>query len=286
MRSMTGMGRARGKVGPAYFLVEIKSINHRFCEVHTHLPNRFQTFEVLLIQMIKKKIARGKIDIWLFEEKREGCPAVSKKALKSYFQFLKDVKDELGINEQVSLSHIQNGSSFWMIRENNIEKYAPAVKRLVNNALADLVRMRTKEGDNLKRQIQNRLVGLQKLKDEVELRKEDVVLTYQKKLKKRIDALIEGVEVDQAKLANEVAFLADRGDITEELERLSSHFSQMKKIMSGSDSCGRSLDFIVQEMNREWNTIASKAQDSSIAHKVVSAKSEMEKIREQIQNIE
>lgn len=283
---MTGMGRARGKIGPAYFLVEIKSINHRFCEVHTHLPNRFQTFEVPLIQIIKKKLARGKIDIWLFEERRGGRPAVSKKALKSYFQFLKDVKNELGIDEKVSLSHVQNGSSFWMIRENNVKKYASAVKRLANNALVDLVRMRTKEGNHLKRQIQSRLISLQKLKKEVESRKEDVVLTHQRKLKKRIEILAEGVEIDQAKLANEVAFLADKGDITEELERLSSHFLQMKKIMSYSDSCGRSLDFIIQEMNREWNTIASKAQDGSIAHKVVSAKSEMEKIREQIQNIE
>lgn len=286
MHSMTGMGRAKGKIGSSHFLVELKSVNHKFCEVFTRLPNRFQPLELQITQFIKKKIARGKIDVSFIEERAEGEMTVNLKALRAYHRFLSDIKTELKLKEPVTLAHLQAGSSFWMVRESDLKRHAPAMQLLVDKAIKDLLRMREREGKNLKKQIQFRLKNLEELHRQIGLRRGTVLEAYQQKLHKRVESLLSEVEVDQSKLANEIAFFADRSDISEELERLESHFKQMRELLESKEPCGRPLDFLIQEINREWNTIGSKSQDVSIAHWIVQAKSELEKLREQIQNIE
>lgn len=286
MNSMTGMGRVRGRMGNHFLTIEVKSINHKFCEVHSRLPTRYQQFEIPIVQLIKKTLARGKIDISFFDERAESDVVVNRKALKNYFKFLTQVKRELKMTEPVHLTHLLNGASFWMARETELEKKWPDIKNLVEKALAKLLVMRGREGQNLQKQISQRLKNLRNLFDAVAKKKSEVVSLAKQKLEKRIEILVSGVTVDPLRLATEVAFLADRSDVSEELERLTSHFSQMEKLLAVKEPAGRPLDFLIQEINREWNTIASKSQDAPIAWWVVQAKSELEKIREQVQNIE
>lgn len=283
---MTGMGRARKKFGSSYITIEIKSVNHRFCEVHTKLPSRFQTFEIDLTRLIKKQITRGKLDLWVGEEVSLGEIPLNKKALSQYWRFLKKASSSLKLKDPITLSHLQNGASYWMVKDRDVKKYAMVLKSLTQNALQDLLRMRQKEGEVLAFAIRGRLEKMEELHKKISEKKEEVFLYYKTKLEGRLQKILGEIEVDQSKLANEIAFLADRSDISEELERLVSHFSQAKKLLSGPKSSGRSLDFLIQEMNREWNTVASKSQSVAIAHWVVEAKSELEKIREQVQNIE
>lgn len=296
---MTGMGRARGAAGSSVFSVEIKSVNHRYCEVHARLPARLQSLEIPVVNRIKKEIHRGKVDVWIGEEKSgEASPVLNRKALASYYRFLNEIRGRLKLAEPVNLSHIQAGASFWMAGGEEAGKVWPVVKKLVEKALDDLVRMRGREGKLLQKNIASRLKTVEELAARVAGKKEEILLEGKAKLERRIQKLLGGnatgvgpvsgggIEVDQGKLANEVAFMADRGDVTEELERLSSHFAQMARLLKDRGPSGRPIDFLIQEMNREWNTIASKTQNAGVAQMVVEAKCEMEKIREQVQNIE
>lgn len=286
MKSMTGMGKARAKLGKSYLRVELKSVNHKYCEVYTRLPQRFQSLEPLMTQLIKKTCGRGKIDLWLGEDRGSGEMELNKKALKSYHKFLKEIKSELKLNEGITLSHLQSGSSYWMTKEVDIKKEWPQIKKIVEAALEDLLKMRLREGKNLKRFVLAQVKKMEQLLSKLKAHKSQVFNKWKEKFEKRIQKILNDIEVDPGKLANEVAFYAERTDITEECDRLQSHFSQVKKLLNSSGPCGRPLDFLIQEMNREWNTIASKSQNVSIAHWVVEAKSEMEKMREQVQNIE
>lgn len=286
MDSMTGIGRARAKIGSSFILLEIKSINHRYCDVHTRLSSRFQTFEHEITQIVKKRIVRGKIDVGLYEERGDTPFSINHAALKNYHHFLKTIHKELGLTTPLAMEHIQNGSSFWMARDFDSKKYWPQIKKMLELALTGLTTMRQKEGRILKNQIVARIKKIEGLRDQVMQRKEEILLLVKDKFEKRMTKFLGGMEVDPAKIASEAAFYADRSDISEELDRLASHGKQMHDMLESTRSQGRSLDFLIQEMNREWNTIASKGQDASIAHMVVAAKSELEKIREQVQNIE
>jgi len=283
---MTGMGSSRGKVGSTSLTVEVKSVNHKFCEVHTRLPSRYQSFELQISQLVKKKLARGKIDIWMGEERSEAALTLNKQALKNYHQFLVRVGRELNLKDPINMSHIQNGASYWMVRDNDVKKLWPSIKKLLDAALDDMIDMRLKEGVSLKKNISQRLKSLSQIRTKVAARKSVVIKEYKGKLEKRISKLIGDIEIDETRLANEVVFFADRCEIAEELDRLQSHFKQTTKLLNGKKPCGRPLDFLIQEMNREFNTISSKSQDVSIAHWIVEAKSDLEKIREQVQNIE
>ncbi len=290
MNSMTGMGRssgARKKKGVPNFVVEVRSVNHRFCEVSVKLPSRFQALEYLIVQEVKKKITRGKIDVWLGEEKGEGQTfGLNEASLKAYYQLLKQASSLLKLKEEVGLAHLQQGSSFWMGRSETPEEIWPLVKKGLEEALKNLLAMRVQEGKALSLQISERLDFLDSIRQEIFKKRDECVQALKEKLSARIQKLLSDVEVDQNKLANEIVFFADRTDITEEMERLESHSAQIRLFLKKKEPCGRQLDFLIQEMNREWNTIASKSQSASISQQVVTAKSEMEKIREQIQNIE
>lgn len=283
---MTGMGSARVKVGSSYLTVEIKSVNHKYCEVNARFPGRYQIFELAVIQQVKKKISRGKIDVFLFEEKVESAPTYSPAQLKKYHAFLKKIAKDLKVKDDVTLSHLLSGSSFWMVRDQDQKKFEKVIHDLVDKAIDSLKKMRQSEGSRLKEIVASRLSALKKLRGQIMTRKDAVLAEYHDKLQRRVQTLLQGVELDPSKLANEVAHLADRSDISEELDRLSSHFLEMDKKIKSSEPVGRALDFLIQEINREWNTIASKSGDAGLAHIVVEAKSELEKIREQIQNVE
>lgn len=285
---MTGMGRARGKIGASHFLVEIKSVNHRYCEVNPRFPPRLQSLEIPLVALIKKKISRGKIDIWIGEEKGVGAVfSVNEKALKGYYALLQTIRKKLKIKGEITLENLQQGSHLWGESSPDAARFLPGLKKLAEAALNDLIRMREKEGSHLKQSLLVRLKNLEKIRILVGEKSPLFLEVYRDKLKARLSKILgESTEVDQARLSQEIIFHADRCDVSEELERLSSHFEQLKTLLSQKESAGRPLDFLIQEMNREWNTIASKSPDAEVSHLVVEAKSEMEKMREQVQNVE
>ena len=283
---MTAIGRSQKKIASLHLQFEIRSVNHKFCEIHSRIAPQYHIFEPQITQLIKKKVSRGKIDLWLGEDKSEGSFQVNRSALRDYHCFLEQVRKELKLKDPITLAHIQSGSQFWMTKEGNVKNMWAGLKKMVEEALNSFLKMRANEGANLKKDISRRLKTLENLYEEVGARRELVVQDYKAKLEKRIAKIVTDHQIDPARLASEVALLADRSDISEEIERLSSHFQQMAKLVEATSPCGRPLDFLIQEINREWNTIASKAQDGPIAHLVVTAKSELEKIREQIQNIE
>ncbi|MBX7147735.1 YicC family protein [bacterium] len=283
---MTGIGRASGKMGGATLHIEVKSVNHKFCEVYTRLPSRLQMFDFDISQLVKEKLTRGKIDVWMGEEKSGFDQNVSLESLKKYHAFLKKLKKELSLKGDIEIGHVLSGASSLSPREPASKDDWKVLGKLLEKAINDLMSMRKKEGLNLKKFLLSRLKSLEGFHRQIADRRDEVFVVQRDKLKKKIERILEGVTMDEAKLANEAAYYAEKSDISEELERLASHFTHMRDILDSAKPCGRPLDFLIQEMNREFNTIASKSQDASIAHVVVLAKSELEKIREQVQNIE
>lgn len=289
MNSMTGIGRLRDKIGKKFVTVELRSLNHKFCEVSVRLPQKYLPFEFPIIRFVKDSVARGKVEVSLTEERGESGDefSVDKRRLRDFHRFLKDAGRDLGLKEAVSLSHLLSQSSLWMAREErNVEKDWPAVKKLVEGALNKMKVMRVREGKTLRSQLGSRTAELEEILDTIGKRKEAVIGQMQERLRQRLVSLQSDVTVDPERLAAEVVYYVDRADVSEEIDRLKSHFSQMRKMMAEGGACGRPLDFLIQEMNREWNTLSSKSQDAEISHLVVRAKSELERMREQVQNIE
>lgn len=283
---MTGMGRVRGRVGDSYLFAEIKSVNHRYCEVSVRMPVRYQMFELGIVTHIKKQINRGKVDITFFEDRGNSDVGYNVRSLKAYYRFLLSIKQDLKIAEPISLAHIQAGMPYWMTKDADVENLWPEMKKLVDQAIQRMMAMRVKEGRGLRNKLAKRLDIVDRIRLSV-LRDRSIIETLVKeRFAKRIEKILGDVEVDQDKLANEVAYYLDKCDVTEELDRLESHIKQMRDHLKASAPSGRSLDFLIQEMNREWNTIGSKAQNTKVATAVIRAKTEMEKIREQVQNIE
>ncbi len=284
--SMTGMGRAKGSVGSSQIVIELKSVNHKFCEVYARLPSRFMGLDTLISSHIKKRLPRGKVDVWIGEDREEGVQQFNKQALQRYYNFLKNVKKELKLKEEITLDHLLGGQSHWMSTKTQPERQWKETKVILDHALDALIDMRRKEGKLLIQAMSKRLAVIESLFDKVSKRRKLVVDSYQERLKQRLSDLLGETEVNRDRLLSEIAILADKSDVCEELERLQAHFVRMKELMKSKEPVGRPIDFLIQELNREFNTIASKSQDATIAHTVVEAKSELEKIREQVQNIE
>ena len=286
---MTGIGRSRGKIGKKFVTVELRSLNHKFCEVSVRLPQKYLSFEFPIIKFVKDSLSRGKIEAVVMEERGEAGDSFHPDTgrLREFHRFLKSVAKNLGLKEPVSLSHLLSQSSLWMGREErNVEREWPAVKKLLEGALKNLKGMRIREGKVIGNQLSRRQAELEKILSEIAEKREGVASQLKERLRQRLLSLQGEVTVDPERLASEVVYYVDRSDVSEEIDRLRSHFGQMKKIMGVGGVCGRPLDFLIQEMNREWNTLSSKTQDAEISHLVVRAKSELERMREQVQNVE
>lgn len=286
MQSMTGIGRAELNKGPIHLVCEIKAVNHRFLEVNVKLPSRYQLQEVFLIKQVKKKIKRGKVDIWIGESSPKNNFKFDKKDIQACHHFLKKVSKDLGLKEPVTLTHIQNGIQSSLVKNRelpNIQKY---LKDLLEKALTEFISMRKKEGAYLKNQFVHCYKNLESLRLKVGLLREGVKEVLHKKTSERVQKLLGQQTLDSNRLLQEVVFLADRSDISEELVRLESHHNQLRDMFASPEISGKKIDFIIQELNREWNTIGSKAQDSEVGKLVIEAKGEIEKMREQTQNVE
>lgn len=291
IKSMTGYGKGEFTNNLYKIKVEIKSVNHRYNDVFIKMPRHIQYLEEKVKKAIKEKISRGKVDVYINLENIKGDDMdikVDINLAKTYKLALDDLKENLEINDSIRIGNILSMSDVIKIEKRELDEDAllEALDYSLKIAIDDISTMREQEGMSLKNDMLDKIINIESYIDKIEVRAPLVVIEYKDKLRDRIKELLDkNIVLDEERLSNEVAFFADKSSIDEELVRLKSHIIQFKKIIE-EDIVGRKLDFLIQEFNREVNTIGSKANDIIISNQVVELKSELEKIREQIQNIE
>lgn len=293
VHSMTGYGRAEAVLGGHRYTVEIKSLNHRFLEISLRAPASLAMLEMDIKKRIALSVNRGKIDVAIRRElqgsSENSQPLVlNLPAARNYLELLMQLKEHLNLPDTIRLEMIagqkdvflpaespQDGSLLWS-----------ELEKVLDEALAGMVDMRRREGESLVRDLSARLHLVVQRLDDIETKAPLVVLEYQKRLADRVRELASGVEIDGGRLSQEVAFFAEKSDVTEEIVRFRSHLRQFLDMLDGEAAIGRKVDFLIQEMNREANTIGSKISDAAISKQVVEIKSELAKLREQVQNLE
>ncbi|MEW5762180.1 MAG: YicC/YloC family endoribonuclease [Bacillota bacterium] len=290
LRSMTGYGRGEALAGGRRFTVEVRALNHRFCEINIRLPRYLLALEERMRRLVAAHIARGRVDVYLSVEEGESnlnAVKVDKGLALAYYKALEELKSVLGLQDAVKLEHLVGLPQLIVTDPSPAEAEAwwPAVAEALEAALAALAAAREAEGQALGRDLAARLARMEEIVARVGQRAPEVPVAYRRRLSERVAELGGGV-VDPVRLAQEVALLAERADITEELVRLRSHLARARECLEGEGPVGRRLDFLAQEMFREINTAGAKAQDEVIAGLVVEFKTELEKVREQMQNIE
>ncbi|KAB0663842.1 YicC family protein [Oryzomonas japonica] len=291
LKSMTGYGKGEATAEQGTFTVEIRSVNHRYGEVSVRMPRGFMALENEVKRAVSAQLKRGKIDVsvqWEEALAGESLPRIDTALARAYFTTFNHLAGELGLLGQVPLSLViaQKG----VLREGSTtlteDDYRDQLLSAVQAAVTTMGAMRTREGEALTADLAARRAQVAEWTAQIRKRTPAVVIEYRQKLKARLEQLLEGTEMDEARLAQEVALMADRCDVTEELVRLASHFTQFDEALRLPEPVGRKLDFLMQEMNREVNTIGSKSSDAEITSLVIRIKAEMEKMREQVQNIE
>ncbi len=290
MHSMTGFGRAKSE-DKGRLTVELKSVNHRFLDINIRMPRTLLFAEDYIRNIIKQKLSRGRIEVFInyTEVSGENKKAVADIGLlRSYVDAARTAAVDAGLDDDLALSHVIRIPDVITIEEEtkDEDKLTDILSCAVNSAVDDLIKMRLCEGIELKKSIEECIETLNYVCTKIEERRIQTAGEYAEKLRLRINELLEGCDIDELRFATEVALMADRADITEEIVRLQAHIGQIKQTVESGGAAGRKLDFLVQELNREVNTIGSKSYDISITGLVVEAKSLIEKIREQVQNIE
>ncbi|MBQ1516572.1 MAG: YicC family protein [Clostridia bacterium] len=291
VRSMTGYGRSETTGSVRDISVEMKSVNHRYFEVNTRVTRGYGFIEDRLKKYLQTKISRGKVDVYVsigLAEDEEADVTVNHNLAKGYINALRELGSVYGLPDDITITSVAKYSDIFSVHKKaeDEEKVWSEVKPVLDEALNDFLNMREAEGERLKADVMSRAETILSIVKEIEERSPQTVIEYKQKLTERINELLENAAVDEQRIATEAAIFADKIAVDEETVRLRSHFEQMKEIFAKGGAIGRKLDFIVQEMNREANTIGSKVTDAQLAHKVVDIKAEIEKIREQIQNIE
>jgi uncharacterized protein (TIGR00255 family) len=290
IRSMTGFGAGHGAAGGEELDVEVRSVNHKFCEVKVRLPRELAALEIEIAKAVKERLARGGVEVAV---RRPGpgaglAPRVDVALAESYARAFHEIQARLGLPGAVTLADVLGADGVVRLEERTVTADAAreAVRRGLGAALDALAEMRAREGEALARDLAARLDLVEASVARVEALVPQVVEHHRARLAERVLELTRGVALDPARLAQEVALLADRTDVTEEVTRLRSHLAQARALLSLAEPAGRKLDFLVQEMHREVNTIGSKAQSAEIAAIVVATKAEVERMREQVQNVE
>jgi uncharacterized protein (TIGR00255 family) len=291
MTSMTGYGRAEAESKGIAVSVEIRSVNNRFLEVVARLPRSLSLRENDIKEIVRKKIGRGKINVLAAIEHQTDTAAplrIDISTARAYYALLNRLRKAVKIRETVKLQHLLQFSEIFQPEEldRTDEQEWKVLETALDTALDALAAMRRKEGEELEKDFNNRLQQLSDLVERVEQLSKDQVPRERARLRERIARLLEGEKLDEGRLEQELAILADKLDVTEECVRFRSHVKFFREAMRGEEAAGRKLNFLVQEMNRETNTIGSKSTDTAIAHLVVHMKEELERIREQLQNIE
>jgi len=294
IKSMTGYGKGESLSEQGRFTVEIRSVNHRYGEISVRMPRGFLALENDVKKLLANVLKRGKIDVtvqWEESTAADSMPQVDTVLARGYADLFRSLTADLGLAGDVPLSLVlaqkgvfkDKGTTAVAVEES---EYLPQIVSTVQAAMNAIDAMRVREGAALGQDLAARRTQVAEWIDQIGARAPLVVSEYRQKLKLRLDQLLDGAEMDPARLAQEVALMADRCDVTEELVRLSSHFVQFDEALKLEEPVGRKLDFLMQEMNREVNTIGSKSSDTEVTSLVIRIKAEMEKMREQVQNVE
>ena len=289
---MTGFGAGRGEAAGEAVSVELRSVNGKFCEVKPRLPRELSSVEAELVRTVKARLSRGVVDVFVRRENsgavRGMLPRVDLALAGAYAKALRELKGELGLSGEPSVHDVAQLEGVLTLAETPPD--TAAISRALHAGLAAaldaLEDMRRREGEALARDLLARLATIEKGAAAIAQLAPASLEHYRERLSARIAELSRGVPVEPQRLAQEVAFFADRTDVAEELTRLASHLSQLRDLVNGDVPAGRKLEFLVQEVNREINTVGSKAQHAQIAVQVVDLKAELERVREQIQNVE
>jgi len=291
-RSMTAYGKAEADCGIHKIQVEVKSQNHRFKDIILRLPKGLQTLENEIKQAISQTIQRGRVELTVFLNKGQNVNATSLEANKAfitdYLKLAKEIKEEFLLQGEVTLEQIlREPEAIHRIPDVlNLEEIRPILISCVIESLKHADLMRLKEGEFIVKDFKERLDFINQRLDEIKERSKLLSIEQKKKLQERLKVLLDDIPLDETRIAMEIAIYADKCDITEEIVRAMSHISQFRELLSSEEAIGRKLDFLLQEIHREITTLANKAQDAYISQKSVEIKAELEKLREQVQNLE
>lgn len=291
IKSMTGFGRCEVLKDSRKFTVELKSVNHRYLDVNIRMPKKLNFFETSIRTLLKSYANRGKVDIFItYEDLSQSQVSVKYNAALAaeYLKYLKQIEEEFGLENDIRVSTLSRYPDVLSMEEQSEDEDElwNGLKEALEGAFVQFVETRKKEGENLKQDILTKLSLLEEQVGYVEERSPQIVTEYRAKLEEKMKELLSDTQIDDNRIAAEVVLFADKICTDEEVVRLKSHIQHMRSTLEEEEGIGRKLDFIAQEMNREANTILSKANDLEVSNRAISLKTEIEKIREQIQNIE
>ena len=291
IKSMTGFGAGDAETTDFKVHIEVKAVNQRFLETNYHMPYSMNMFENQLTKKIKEYASRGKLDINIrFQDLRDKAVTVKvdKGLVAAYGQALQEISSQLELSAPVTAAQIASYPDVLKLNEENADSEAaqPVLMQAMEQALESFVAMREAEGQNIQRDLLARIGTLENFVGELEKLAPEIVAAYRQRLENLLREYLAKEDIEESRIIQEVALFTDKVNYTEETVRLRSHFDQFRQIITAGEPVGRKLDFLIQEMNREINTVASKANSAGAAQFVVDVKSEIEKIREQIQNIE
>ena len=290
MKSMTGYARAEGRIGDRLCVVEIKTVNHRFLDIFLKTPRSLAPLELSLKKYLGTKIARGRVDATIQIDNGAGNNvrvSLNLPLAREYYQLINKLKEDLALQEKISLQHIIALPDVLVVEktEDNISQ-EDEIKAIINQALDSLNAMRENEGEALKQDLQQRIDNISRLVSDIEAYSQLMTNAHREKMLKRFQELNLPFAIEEPRLLTEVFLLAERADITEEIVRAKSHLKQCQELLGFPDAVGRKLDFTLQEINREVNTMSAKAGDAKVSQAVIEIKSDLEKMREQVQNVE
>lgn len=292
IKSMTGFGRCEVAEGQRRFVVEMKGVNHRYLDVNIRMPKKLNFFETAIRSLLKQSVQRGKVDIFItYEDLSESQVSLkyNETLAGEYLKYFQQMQETFGLENDVRVSHLSRCPEVLTMEEQAVdeEELWNELKKALSGAISQFVETRSTEGENLKKDLLEKLDDMLMLTEQIEKRSPQIIAEYHEKLETKVKELLEDTQIEESRIAAEVVMFADKICTDEEIVRLRSHIVHMKETLkSDENGIGRKLDFIAQEMNREANTILSKANDLETSNVGIDLKTEIEKVREQIQNIE
>ncbi|MCI6812657.1 MAG: YicC family protein [Lachnospiraceae bacterium] len=291
IKSMTGFGRCEVSENNRKFTVEMKSVNHRYLDVNIKMPKKLNFFEAAIRTLLKDYIQRGKVDIFItYEDYTENNVSIkyNRDIAQEYLTYLQQMAEEFSLDNDIRVSALSRYPEVFSMEEQNIDEEGiwKTLEKALRGAAEGFVETRIREGENLRNDLVEKLNGMQSRVAFIEEKSPQIIAEYRRKLEEKVKELLEDAKVDENRLLMEVIIFADKTCVDEEIVRLRSHIETTRSTLLAGGTMGRKLDFIAQEMNREANTILSKANDLEISNCAIELKTEIEKVREQIQNVE
>lgn len=291
VKSMTGFGRCEISEGTRKMTVEIKSVNHRYLDVNMKMPKKLNFFDASIRNLLKSYVQRGKVDLFItYEDTAETNFSLkyNQELAGEYLKYLQQMSEQFGLENDVRVSGLSRYPEVFSMEEVQIDEQElwNLLEKALRGACSQFVDTRIKEGENLKKDLLGKLDEMLVNVDYIAVRSPQIIGEYRKKLEDKVKELLADVQIEESRLATEVTIFADKICVDEEIVRLRSHIEHTRTTLEEGGAVGRKLDFIAQEMNREANTILSKANDLQVSNRAIDLKTEIEKVREQIQNIE